>query len=197
MSAQSRIFVACFAMGIVLTACTIGDPYGLTMHRTPVGQVAGRITGNRHMVVQEALNAVVVDSGASVGIRVERQTDGVFDTEIELDTTSDVTLYLRSTQHARAHGSQRYVALRLTPGTARVTMDDGRTRDVRANVQPKQPVVVRVVNDGPTIDVTVGCTHVGRFTTTLPSTEWVVIQPMARGPVRVTDPQFFSLYESD
>jgi len=181
--------------GLVLASCTIGDPYGVAMHETRTGRVRGRIVGNPHRVHHEALNAVRIYSGAAFGFRVEQHTDGVFDAEVELDSAADVTLLLRTTLHAYSQGSKRHVALRLTPTLATLTLDDGRTVHTAVTLPAGIPTSIRVVNDGSLIDITVGCTHLGRFATGLPATEWIVVAPLNAGSIRVVDPHFSSLYE--
>lgn len=189
-----RSLILSVTVAAVLSSCTIGDPYGLTMMPTPYGTVVGQLQGDRHRVEQVALNAVVLDSGARLGLRIAKVTDGTFNTEVRLRDSAELTLHLRTTPHALSSDHQSGVRLRMSLTHAEVVNDEGRVQRYDLELDTAKPVVVNIVNDGRHMNITLGCTDLGSITTNLPSTEWVVLEPSGRGRVELVDPTFIPLY---
>lgn len=178
----------------LLTACTLGDPYGLRMHHTPYGTVTGRISGSFDVVEQPALNELLIGGGARVGLRVADVTDGVFTTELEISDSASITLYVRSTMHENPMPDSRGISLEIATRATKLTLEDGRVIPYEIILDEGRPTSVSIINDGRYLDITVGCTHLGRFATTRPSTEWVILEPSPTGQVRCIDPLFIPPY---
>ncbi|MBU3740994.1 MAG: hypothetical protein FGM24_01790 [Candidatus Kapabacteria bacterium] len=178
----------------LLTSCTIGDPYGVVMHHTPYGNVAGRIAGSFQAVEQPAQNELLIGGGARVGLRVANLTDGVFTTEIEIPDSGSVTMYVRSTMHERPTPGNGGISLEISAVATKLTLDDGRVIPYQIMLDRQRPTPISIINDGRYLDVTVGCTHLGRFVTYRPSTEWVILEPSSSGSVRCIDPLFIPPY---
>ena len=180
----------------VLSACTIGDPYGLMMMPTPYGNVVGHIHGDRHRVEQVALNAVTLDSGARLGLRVAKITDGTFNSEVRLRDSAELTVHMRTTPHALLAERQAGLVLRMSLTHAELVREDGQTQRYDLDLDTARPVIVNIVNDGRHMNITLGCTNLEAVPTSLPSTEWVVVEPSRRGRVELIDPTFIPLYDN-
>lgn len=180
---------------VLVSACTIGDPYGLMMMPTPYGNVVGHIQGDRHLVQHVALNAVAIDSGARLGLRVAKLTDGIFNTEVRLRDGAELTIHMRTTPHALSVKPQGGLMLRVSLSHAELIRDDGRVQRYDLALDTARPFIVNIVNDGRLMDIRLGCTNLDIVTTTLPSTEWVVVEPSRRGGVELIDPTFTPLYD--
>ena len=182
---------------VMLSGCTIGDPYGLTMMPTPYGNVVGRIQGDRSQVEQYALNAVAIDSGVQLGLRVPSVTDGVFNSEVRLSDHAELTIHMRTTPLALKEERRGGLLLRMSRTHAELVTEDGHVRRYDLALDTANPVALNIINDGRQMNITLGCTNLEAVTTPLPSTEWVVVEPSRRGRVELIDPTFYPLYDND
>lgn len=188
------LLVAC---AVTLSACTIGDPYRFGMHRFSEWPIDGRIEGDYHVVDIETPNVVKVDDGARVALRVKRLTDGTFNTEAVLHGGGEATFYLRTSPYDRREQRDDGIVLTVRQTHSTLTMETGASVTMPTPFTDGRPSEIQISNDGRFIDVTVACTRIARLPTTLPSTEWVIVQPGPGSSVELIDPKFRPLYDTD
>ena len=104
-------------------------------------------------------------------------------------------MILRSTPYNDTVNNVQAIAIIITPEATSV-VEDNRTTTVPALLPPPgTPFRVRIINHGNSYDVEVACTNIGRFTTPLPSTQWVSIHPSGTHRIELRDPKFRPLAE--
>ncbi len=183
---------------IFVTACS---PWHFTMQRHTGWEIEGKIYDYYDGVEVAGNNQVFITAPAAIAIRTDQITDGTFDTEITFEggnpyTADDnVTLILRSTPYDDTVSNAQAIAIVITPEATSV-IEDNWTTTVPAQLPPPGTAFrVRIVIHGNSYDVEVACTNIGRFTTPLPSTQWVSIHPSGSHRIELRDPKFRPLVE--
>lgn len=116
--------------------------------------------------------------------------------QLTLQAGNSVTLQTRTTPYSDSLLHDPGVSVTIRNGVVTVEPIVPRMA-VPVNVQPDVPFVVEIENDGHWIDITVACTHIGRFATGRPSTEWIILRSNDQASCTLVDPTFRPLYSEE
>lgn len=190
----------CLLCGLV--ACTtIGNPYAFRL-RDPNGfNVEGRIIKRgtdvssstipqRHRIEVLGRNAIRLLEGGEAGIRVQDMTDGDVNFETKLSSGSILRVVVRSTVHDDTTSADKGLTLEITEQHVIARVQSQTPRVIPVSITSDVPFRVEFHHSGRYTDVTVACTDIGRFDVGTPSTEWLLLSNMSRGPITVIDPSF-------
>lgn len=197
-SVRTTIVFALLTSAVLLAACS---PWHFKMQEKTGWEIEGKIYDYHKGVNVAANNQVFVTSPAAIAIRTEQITDGTFDVEMtfaggsQFASDHEVTLIMRSTPYDDTVSNAQAIAIVITQ-EATTVVDGDRSTTIAAQLPPPgTPFRVRVVSHGHDYDVEVACTNIGRFTTPLPSTQWVSIHPSGKRTLELRDPKFRPLAE--
>lgn len=183
-------------VALLLGACRVGDLSAFSLQPNTGWPIEGKIVDSINAVNVYADNAMTVASGGGVAFRTRRLTDGVLNMQLTLQPGNSVTLQTRTTPHSDS--LLRDPGVSVTIRNSAVVVEPFLPRvSVPVNVQPDVPFVVEIKNDGRWVDITVACTHIGRFAAAKPSTEWVIVRSNDRAAFTLVDPTFRPLYSDE
>lgn len=193
---MSRMYLLLIGVVLCLSACRIGDLSTFSMQPNTGWPIEGKIVDNINAVDVYADNAMKVASGGAVAFRNRELTDGRLSMQLALQAGNSVTLQTRTTPHSDSLLQDPGIAITIRNGVVSVSPFTPQV-SVPVTIQPDVPFVVEIANDGPWIDITVACTHIGRFATTRPSTEWVILRSNDQAGLTMVDPTFRPLYSEE
>lgn len=188
-------FVLLLSIGVLLSlsACRVGDLSAFSMQPNTGWPIEGKIVDNVNAVDVYANNAMRVASGGAVAFRTRELTDGRLSMQLALQAGNSATLQTRTTPHSDSLLQDPGISITIRKGVVTVSPFSPLV-SVPVNVQPDVPFIVEIVNDGRWVDVTVACTHIGRFASDRPSTEWVILRSNDQAGFTMVDPTFRPLY---
>lgn len=181
-----------FVLVLCVTGC--GDPAWFKLQENALYPVEGRILRDRHAVTVVRPNIVKTQDTSTLAIRTPGLTDGIFSTEISLTAGGSVTVLTRTTPYNAAFRADSGIRIVITNDRTVVYAPDGGIYVGNEGAVSKAKEL-RIVNDGAWCDVVMGCTHVVRLRTTLPSTEWIVAASVEHSAFALRDPTFTPLLE--
>lgn len=184
------------AVVLGLNACRIGDLSSFSMQPNTSWPIEGKIVDNINAVDVYADNAMRVASGGGVALRNRELTDGVLSMQLTLQAGNSVTLHTRTTPHSDSLLLDPGVTITIRNSIVTVGPIAPRVA-VPVTIQPDVPFVVEIKNDGRWMDITVACTHIGRFASERPSTEWVILRSSDLASFTLVDPTFRPLYAEE
>ena len=191
-------YVSLVIIGVVLNlnACRVGDLSAFSMQPNTGCPIEGKIVDNIDAVHVYAPNAMRVASGGAVAFRNRELTDGVLSMQLTLQAGNSVTLQTRTTPHSDSLLQDPGISATIRNGVVTVSPLTPPVA-VPVNIQPDVPFVVEIKNDGRWMDITVACTHIGRFATKRPTTEWVILRSSDQASFTLVDPTFRPLYSEE
>ena len=193
---MSRMYLLIVGVVLGLSACRVGDLSTFSMQPNTGWPIEGKIVDNIDAVDVYADNALRVASGGAVAFRNRKLTDGVLSMQLTLQAGNSITLYTRTTPHSDSLLQDPGISVAIRNGVVTVSPITPRV-SVPVTIQPDVPFVVEIKNDGPWMDITVACTHIGRFATERPSTEWVILRSSDQASFTMVDPTFRPLYSEE
>lgn len=140
-------------------------------------------------VEQTADNTLLLHSGSTAAIAADRLTDFAADFSITLTRGTGVRLATRTVEHF--YKEEKGIAFVYTT-TGSFIEENGREVAQIDSVRaiPGQQARVFIINEGKKYSVQVGCNVVYRGETSLPSTEYVIAQPLASSAVELAGIDF-------
>ncbi len=176
----------------VVSGCTISNLELTRLQQSPPFWVDVHALSSWRHVDRTARNAVRLQPGATVGIRVEERTDGTASAEFVVPTADGLLLHLGTTPYDLRTKADSGHVLRIGASTSTLTMANGTTYRIQAGVPAAVPTIVSVVNDGRTMRVQVGCAEPLELTTQRPTTEWIIVH--APAGCDINDPELNVMY---
>jgi hypothetical protein len=178
---------------IICQSCRVGNLRTFSLQQNTLWPIEGRIVRGIDSVDVFAKNAIRVESGGVIAFRSNEFTDGRLDMQLTMKPGNSVTLQTRTTPYSDTIQSDPGVSIVIRNNTVTVEPVIPRV-SVPVTITPDVPFIVEIVNDGHWIDVTVACTHIGRFSTIRPSTEWLILRSNDQAHCTLVDPTYHALF---
>lgn len=140
-------------------------------------------------VEQTADNTLLLHSGSTAAIAADRLTDFAADFSITITRGTGVRLATRTVEHF--YKEEKGIAFVYTTSGSFIEENErevARIDSVRAIIG--QQARIFIINEGKKYRVQVGCNVVYRGETSLPSTEYVIAQPLAASKVELAGIDF-------
>lgn len=178
---------------LLLSACS---PNRFTLQRNSGWPIEGRILGNHHNVDVVGDKQVSISNSARVALRCEALTDATFDTEVIMGENDRLELQFRTTPYDDSVNNVRGMSIMIEPNLTTIISNED-TLYKAIPIPQSVPFRIVVAQHGRYVDVEVACVNVGRITTHIPSTQWVIINVDEGGSLAVIDPIFSPLLKAE
>jgi len=174
---------------LAVSGCRTGDLSTFDLQRNTSWPIEGKILDSIDAVDVYADNALTVASGSGVAFRTKEITDGLVSMQFTMLPGNSITVHSRTTPHSDTVLQDPGISVTIRNNVVTVSPFTPSV-SVPVNIQPNVPFIVEIENDGRWIDINVACTHIGRFETSRPSTQWVIVRSNDRASFTLVDPKF-------
>jgi hypothetical protein len=151
----------------------------------------GRIM-THHSDVEVGEKRILLRPGARVAFQTHGMTQSVAQLDIDIVNGDGIVAYVRTVPNAfdTAHG----IALRYSTSGCWVRTDDSVIVPVEYNADPG-PQTIKLYNEAEVVRFDAGCRVLHEQATTLPATEYLIIEALPESTVEIRAIKFFSTTE--
>lgn len=193
---SSIVFAIVICIALALGGCRIGDLSTFALQNNSGWPIEGKIVDSIPAVNVYADNALTVASGGGVAMRTRNLTDGVFSMQLTLKAGNSLTVQTRTTPYSDSVQQEPGITIHIRSNAVTVEPVSPRV-SVPVDIKTDEPFIVQIVDDGHWIDVTVACIHVGRFPTSQPTTQWMILRSKDLASCTIVDPTFRPLFTQE
>lgn len=159
------------------------------MQKNTGWDIEGRILRDKEHVSVVDNDHLMISDSARVAMRCEQLTDGVFDTELQMENAQRTLLQFRTSPYADSVQHNAGFTISITE-TETVVSNADTSIVTPLLLTPSTPFRLTVRQHGNFFDVEIACKNCGRIQTAAPSSQWLIASLPNGGTMHFIDPQF-------